>query len=217
MDTNYCMVSAISAGLGAMTFRNHLRSLTEISDKTKARLKTVGKIGVGALAVGGAAKLAYDHIKGNDPEQSTPEIENPTTAVKTTTPKSTQLLKPVNTPTPNRTNLLNRPKTPGTDTKKTLYNYQEKKYRPVKGGTRTDSPLDPKRYAPDKKGVGTRTDNPKYAGDKGASLWQKTKNLASGKTQVFSGDKTSAKRNVHNSGGYTGPSLKPKDDSGYKG
>jgi len=36
-------------------------------------------------------------------------------------------------------------------------------------------------------------------------------------SKVFSGDKTSAKRNVHNSGGYTGPSLKPKDDSGYKG
>jgi len=66
MDTTHCMASAISAGLGAMTFRNHLRSLTEISDKTKGRLKTAAKVGAGALAVGGAAKLAYDHYKGND-------------------------------------------------------------------------------------------------------------------------------------------------------
>ena len=66
MDTNHCMASAISAGLGAMTFRNHLRSLTEISDKTKGRLKTAGKIGAGALAVGVAGKLAYDKIKDNE-------------------------------------------------------------------------------------------------------------------------------------------------------
>jgi len=31
MDTNHCIASAISAGLGAITFRNHLRSLTESS------------------------------------------------------------------------------------------------------------------------------------------------------------------------------------------
>ena len=67
MDTNHCMASAISAGLGAMTFRNHLRSLTEISDRAKAGLKTAGKVGVGALAAGGAAYGAYknqESIKG---------------------------------------------------------------------------------------------------------------------------------------------------------
>ena len=66
MDTNRCMASAISAGLGGITFRNHLRSLTEISDKAKSRWKTAGKVGAGALAVGAAGKLAYDHIKGNE-------------------------------------------------------------------------------------------------------------------------------------------------------
>ena len=61
MDTNHCMASAISAGLGAMTFRNHLRSLTEISDKAKSRLKTAGKIGAG---VTGAALAGYGAVKG---------------------------------------------------------------------------------------------------------------------------------------------------------
>jgi len=67
MNTEHCMASAISAGLGAMTFRNHLRSLTEISDKAKSRLKTAGKIGAGALAAGGAAYAGYknqESIKG---------------------------------------------------------------------------------------------------------------------------------------------------------
>jgi len=64
MNTNHCMASAISAGLGAMTFRNHLRSLTEISDKTKGRLKTAAKVvgGVGAAGVAGVA--AYKNQEG---------------------------------------------------------------------------------------------------------------------------------------------------------
>ena len=59
MDTNHCVASAISAGLGAMTFRNHLRSLTEISDKTKGRLKTAAKVVGGVGAAVGAGFLAH--------------------------------------------------------------------------------------------------------------------------------------------------------------
>ena len=67
MDTNHCVASAISAGLGAMTFRNHLRSITEISDKAKSRLKTAGKVGLGLGAAGLAAWQTHKHgdaIKG---------------------------------------------------------------------------------------------------------------------------------------------------------
>ena len=70
MDTNHCMASAISAGLGAMTFRNHLRSLTEMSDTAKSRWKTAGKIGAGVAAAGAVGKLAYDHVKGNETESA---------------------------------------------------------------------------------------------------------------------------------------------------
>ena len=66
MDTNHCMASAISAGLGAMTFRNHLRSLTEISDKAKSRWKTAGKVGLGVGAAAAAGGAIYNHMKGNE-------------------------------------------------------------------------------------------------------------------------------------------------------
>ena len=63
-----CIASAISAGLGAMTLRNHLRSLNEISDENKARLKTAAKIGAGIAGAGVAAYGAYkygdDALKG---------------------------------------------------------------------------------------------------------------------------------------------------------
>jgi len=54
MDTNHCMASAISAGLGVMTFRNHLRSLTEISDRAKKNFKRAGVAGAAGLAAGAA-------------------------------------------------------------------------------------------------------------------------------------------------------------------
>jgi hypothetical protein len=54
-----CVASAISAGLGAMTLRNHLRSLNEISDENKARLKKAAKIGAGVAGAGLAAGAAY--------------------------------------------------------------------------------------------------------------------------------------------------------------
>jgi len=54
-----CVASAISAGLGAMTLRNHLRSLNEISDENKARLKKAAKVGAGVAGAGAAGYAAY--------------------------------------------------------------------------------------------------------------------------------------------------------------
>jgi hypothetical protein len=50
MNTTHCVVSAISAGLGAMTFRNHLRSLNE---GRSARMIGAGLSGIGGLYSGG--------------------------------------------------------------------------------------------------------------------------------------------------------------------
>ena len=53
--------SAISAGLGALTFRNHYRALKEQAEGSKkSKWKTAGKIGAGLGAAGaaGAAGLA---------------------------------------------------------------------------------------------------------------------------------------------------------------
>ena len=41
-----------------------------LSDKAKSRLKTAGKVGLGAAAVGGAGALLYNKMKGNDDVRS---------------------------------------------------------------------------------------------------------------------------------------------------
>lgn len=60
--------SAISAGLGAISLRNRLRSVYEMSDEAKRKLKKAGKIAGAAGALGGAAygahKLAQGEVEG---------------------------------------------------------------------------------------------------------------------------------------------------------
>jgi hypothetical protein len=62
-----CLASAISAGLGAMTFRNKLSRLNEgLSEKAKQRLKTGAKVGAGLAAAGAVGAGLYNKFKGND-------------------------------------------------------------------------------------------------------------------------------------------------------
>src|SRR6056297_3171249 len=58
--------SAISAGLGALTFRNHYRALKEQADGKKSKWKTAGKIGTGLGAAGAAGLGAYKLASGDE-------------------------------------------------------------------------------------------------------------------------------------------------------
>jgi hypothetical protein len=82
-----CLASAISAGLGAMTFRNKLSRLNEgLSEKAKQRLKTAGKVGAGLAAAGAAGAGLYNKFKGNDDGDDGHEVEK-------LAPRNTEALK----------------------------------------------------------------------------------------------------------------------------
>jgi hypothetical protein len=78
-----CLASAISAGLGAMTFRNKLSRLNEgLSEKAKQRLKTGAKIGAGLAAAGAAGAGLYNKFKGNDDDGDNDSQRNPVIAAR---------------------------------------------------------------------------------------------------------------------------------------
>ena len=59
-DFDPAIASSISAGLGALTFRNHYRAINEaMTDETKAKLKKAGKVAAGVGALAGVAGTAY--------------------------------------------------------------------------------------------------------------------------------------------------------------
>ncbi len=83
MKNNQIISSAISAGFGAMLFRNKLHRLQEgLSETTKSRLKTGAKVGAGLAAAGAVGAGLYNKFKGNDDDDggasgsTTPAAEN---------------------------------------------------------------------------------------------------------------------------------------------
>jgi hypothetical protein len=70
-------ISAISAGLGAMLFRNKLHRLQEsFSETAKQRLKTGAKVGAGLAAAGAVGVGLYKAAKGEDGKLSVDNLKD---------------------------------------------------------------------------------------------------------------------------------------------
>jgi hypothetical protein len=77
MQNNRIISSAISAGLGAMLFRNKLHRLQEgLSETAKQRLKTAGKVGAGLAAAGAVGAGLYKAAKGEDGKLSMDNLKD---------------------------------------------------------------------------------------------------------------------------------------------